>query len=78
MKKEISLTMFMSILWEMDYNVSVEQLSDGYLKLVIEDMQDYTSSMHGTDFYIKDDTELYDVLIENFSQHLKDYGINIY
>ena len=78
MKKEISLTMFMSILWDMDYNVSVEQLGNGYLKLVIEDMQDYSSSMHGTDFYIQDDTELYDILIENFSQHLEDYGINIY
>lgn len=75
MDKQINLMEFMSILWDMGFNLSVEGYSDSTeLRLEVIDMQDSYSSMNGLEFYINDESELYDILIGNFENHLKDYG----
>lgn len=75
MSKQISLTEFMSVLWDMGFNLSVEGYSESTeLRLEVIDMQDSSSSMNGLEFYINDESELYDILINNFEHHLEDYG----
>lgn len=74
MSKQISLTEFIHILWSMDYNLIIDGSLDGELRLEVIDMQDSNSSMNGLEFYIHDDSELYDILINNFENHLDDYG----
>lgn len=75
MSKQINLIEFMSILWDMGFNLSVEGYSDSTeLRLEVIDMQDSSSSMNGLEFYINDESELYDILIGNFENHLNDYG----
>lgn len=76
MSKQINLIEFMSVLWDMGFNLSVEGYSNSTeLRLEVIDMQDSSSSMNGLEFYINDELELYDILINNFEHHLKDYGI---
>lgn len=75
MSKQINLIEFMSVLWDMGFNLSVEGYSDSTeLRLEVIDMQDSSSSMNGLEFYINDESELYDILINNFEHHLEDYG----
>lgn len=75
MSKQINLIEFMSVLWDMGFNLSVEGYSDSTeLRLEVIDMQDSNSSMNGLEFYINDESELYDILINNFEHHLEDYG----
>jgi hypothetical protein len=75
MSKQINLIEFMSVLWDMGFNLSVEGYSDSTeLRLEVIDMQDNSSSMNGLEFYINDESELYDILINNFEHHLEDYG----
>lgn len=75
MSKQISLLEFMSVLWDMGFNLSVEGYSESTeLRLEVIDMQDSSSSMNGLEFYINDESELYDILINNFEHHLEDYG----
>ena len=75
MSKQINLIEFMSVLWDMGFNLSVEGYYDSTeLRLEVIDMQDSSSSMNGLEFYINDESELYDILINNFEHHLEDYG----